>query len=266
MNALMKSMPLFISSRLSTLPVHDACEMSPIIKGTKFIKKQYNLNLAKDCRWQLWLIKLMTWKGTHHDHLSKWWFCRLVWGKSNLWSMNCCSLITLVKTVTSCAVTEELEKILLDFVHEQTPAWEEAYKEAHSRNQVHQAGTNGCSLDGAGRVDPYLVLDSTRMGGHPFSVLTCLSHSTNASSWFVIHMNFLITHQRIFWNGLLANPAPSLSQEAFPDDRHHETSGHHLCFISKFMRYQTHTRKHNLVCKHVKDAVFETKGIILSNS
>jgi hypothetical protein len=33
--------------------VHDACEMSPIILGTKFIKKQYNLNFPKDCRWKL---------------------------------------------------------------------------------------------------------------------------------------------------------------------------------------------------------------------
>jgi uncharacterized membrane protein len=85
-------------------------------------------------------------------------------------------------------------------------------------------------------VDLYLILDSTRMGGHSFSVLTCLSHSTNASSWLVIHLNVSITHQRIFWNGCPVNPALNLSQEAFPNDSYRETSGHHLCFISKFIR------------------------------
>lgn len=233
--------------------VHDACEMSPIILGTKFIKKQYNLNFPKDCRWKLWLIKWMTWKRTHHNQLRKWWFCWLVWGNSNLWSMNCRSLITLVKTDNFLCSQRSL-KIVLDFVHEQTPAWEEAYKEAHSRNQVHQAGTNGCSLDGVGRVDLYLILDSTRMGGHSFSVLTCLSHSTNASSWLVIHLNVSITHQRIFWNGCPVNQrwafkSGSFSKWQLPWD-----------FRSPPL---FHKQIYEITHSH---AVFETKGIISSNS
>lgn len=128
-------------------------------------------------------------------------------------------------------MTEEVEKVLLNFVHENSATSGKVHKEVHSMNQGHRASTSGCSLVGGEELDQSHVLNSTRRHDHLSFEMSCLSHSTNPISSLGTHSSASTKHWLPFQNVTAVKWVMAPSQETFPCDSCHQNSTPRFCYI-----------------------------------